>query len=459
MWRRLGCFAIGWWQSQVNRRILMALLTVTAVTLILHLTVALREITIAYHFGTGDSIDAFIVAFIVPSFAINIQIAAITAALMPVFVRIRDRNGEMAARRLAENALLAVCLMLIVTTAILAFAGAPIVRLIGSGFDAEKQALTLRLLQLLLPVILLQGVIRCLASFINAGRRFAVVAAAPMATPLLTIALLLTVPQAGVDLLVAGVVGGSVIELVILAIQAHRLAVPILPRWHGFDPPTRMVMGQYLPTMLAALTGGASMMVDQSMAAMLAPGSVASLNYGGKLIAAILTLTAGPLSAAILPYLSQLAAERDVTRLRQSLTGWIGLAVALALPVSAIMYVFSEPVIRLVFERGAFTGEDTVMVARIQACYALQIPFYLAGVLGARLLNAMSLNQVTALIGIMNLVTNIVFNLLFIRWFGLPGIALSTAAVYACSSIVVLWVARSCLNRMQFQPIGASHAP
>ena len=71
-----------------------------------------------------------------------------------------------------------------------------------------------------------------------------------------------------------------------------------------------------------------------------------------------------------------------------------------------------------------------------------------AGALGSRVLNALSLNRVTAVIGILNCITNLIFDYVFMMWLGLPGIALATSAVYFCSSLVILFVVQRRLAHM-----------
>lgn len=456
--RQLAAKVNDWRLTSTNKGILTALMTVGTMVVAIKAVTVVREMTVAHVFGTGDSLDAFLIAIIPAYFAINIQIAALSAALMPVFIRTRHHDGEVAARKLAENALALVALMLVVTTGVLFLLGDDLVRLLGSGFEATKRAEALYLFQLLLPLIALQGIIKCIGTFINAAGRFAVVAAAPIATPALTIGALLVYPHAEGELLVFGVVAGAAIELLVVLIFAQRLRVPLLPRWHGLDARTRQVLWQYLPTMLGALTGGAALMIDQGMAATLEPGSVASLSYGSKVVALALTLSASPISTAVLPYLSKLAAAGDAAQLRRSLIGWIAVILPLSLPITAVLYIFSEPIIRLFLERGAFDAEDTLMVAQLQAFYALQIPFYLVGVLAARVINAMSMNQITALVGVLNVLSNIIFNLLLMRWLGLPGIALATTIVYMLSMFVNLGVVFFLLRRFEVASSGVAHA-
>lgn len=425
-----------------------ALLTVGIATVGMKAAAIGRELTVAYQFGTGDALDAFIIAFLPASLAINVQIAAFSAALMPTFIRVGRDEGHAAARRVAESALLGAVIMLFGTSLLLLMLDERLVGLLTSGFTSEKRALAISLFQLVLPVILLQGLVKFYGTLINARHRFGLVAAVPMATPLLTMALLVAIGRPDPSLLVYGVVVGAALELALLLPLARRLDLLVLPRWHGLDTATRRVMTQYFPIMVGALTGGTALMIDQGMAAMLGPGSVATLSYGGKLIALLLAFTARPLSAAMLPFLADLAATNDAVRLRQTFYGWLGLLVTASLPIVAVLWLFSTPIVRLMLERGAFTAEDTAVVALVQALYALQIPFYLAGALGSRVLNALSLNQVTAVIGVLNCIANIVFDFVFMRWLGLPGIALATSAVYLCSSVLILAVVGRHLSGM-----------
>jgi putative peptidoglycan lipid II flippase len=437
-----------WRRTEINRGIMGALITVGVATVGLKFAALGRELAVAYRFGTSDALDAFIIAFLPASFAINVQIAAFAAALMPTFIRIGREDGQAAARRVAESTLLGAVVMLIGTSLLLLALDEWLIGLLTGGFSSEKRTLTIHLFHLLLPVILLQGLVKFYGTLINARRRFGLVAAVPMATPLLTMALLVAIGRPEPSLLVCGVVVGAAIELALLLPLARRLDLLIAPRWHGLDAATRRIMAQYFPIMVGALTGGTALMIDQGMAAMLGPGSVATLSYGGKLIALMLAFTARPLSAAILPFLADLAAANDGVRLRQTFYSWLGLLVTASLPIVAVLWLFSTPIVRLMFERGAFTAEDTAVVALIQGLYALQIPFYLAGALGSRVLNALSLNRVTAIIGMLNCATNIVFDYLFMQWLGLPGIALATSAVYLCSSVVILLVVRRHLSGM-----------
>jgi len=177
--------------------------------------------------------------------------------------------------------------------------------------------------------------------------------------------------------------------------------------------------------------------VDQSMAAMLEPGSVAALNYARKIVSVFIVIGATPLGTAALPYFSQMVANQDWSGCRHTLKVYARSVVLITVPITAGLVVFSHPLIRIVFQRGAFNAADTRVVSRVQALLSLQIPFYFLAQLGVRLISALKENWVLMLISGVNMVANIVFNLILMKYWGVAGIALSTSFVYivACGLI------------------------
>jgi putative peptidoglycan lipid II flippase len=104
--------------------------------------------------------------------------------------------------------------------------------------------------------------------------------------------------------------------------------------------------------------------------------------------------------------------------------------------------------IRIVFQRGAFTAADTTVVGHVQAFLSLQIPFYILGQLGVRLISALKRNSVLMVIAGVNLTLNVIFNLILMRYAGVAGIALSTSLVYLVSCVLVYASIFNSLSRL-----------
>jgi putative peptidoglycan lipid II flippase len=110
----------------------------------------------------------------------------------------------------------------------------------------------------------------------------------------------------------------------------------------------------------------------------------------------------------------------------------------LSIPITAILFLFSESIISVLFERGAFEAEDTRLVGQVQAYYVLQIPFYILGILTVRLISSLRSNHILMWGAGISLSLNIILNFVFMRWLGVSGIALSTACVYAVSFLFLI---------------------
>jgi putative peptidoglycan lipid II flippase len=199
----------------------------------------------------------------------------------------------------------------------------------------------------------------------------------------------------------------------------------------------------------ASFLGTSTSVVDQSMAAMLGPGAVSSLNYGNKVVALLVGVASLALSNAIFPRFSQLVVARDWAGARRTLRTFEALAFAGGAIAAAAFIVGSTPLVRLLFERGSFTRGDTAVVSRIQVCFLLQLPFNVAGMVAVRLLSALGKNQVLMVLGIVSVVVNVVGNLLFMRPLGVAGIALSTSVLFAVSCLLLVLSASRELRRRE----------
>jgi putative peptidoglycan lipid II flippase len=209
---------------------------------------------------------------------------------------------------------------------------------------------------------------------------------------------------------------------------------------------------QYAPVALASLLMSSSMVVDQSMAATLASGSVATLSYGNKMVSLLLGIVAASLSTVLFPRFSKLIAAGRWDELNHLLRTFGWLIFVLAIPGVVLLIAGSEPLVRLVFERGAFTPEDTVAAAEVQRWLAPQIPFYILVMVGSRLLSAFDAYQVTLRIGVLNLVLNVLGNYVFMSFFGVKGIAMSTSLVYVAATVATLVAIRFKLAERQGIP-------
>lgn len=418
-----------------NRKIFAAAVVVGVLAFAGKLAGMARELLIAALFGTGDAVDAYVLAYELPAYAINVVGGSFAAALIPAYVEVRNREGMAAARRVLGGVLLFSMALLVGASLLLALLGPALLGFVATGFGPAKLELTRDLLYLLLPSVVLSGLATLLTGVLSADEHFALGGISALAVAACSIGgLLLGAQRWGITALAVGLVVGFAAQLAILGWGVAAAGAAPLAGWREQAAAVRGVIGQYVPMVAGMLLISSSSLVDQAMAATLGGGSAAVFSYSGRVVAVVLSVGTMALGTAVLPYFSRMVAERDWAAIRHTVKTYTLLIVGVTAPLTLGLVIFSEPIVRLLFERGAFTAADTATVAPVQAMLALQIPFYSVGILYVRLISSLKANQILMYGTVISFALNIVLDYLFKEWLGVSGIALATTIVYIASA-------------------------
>ena len=419
--------------DSINRKIFRAAVIVGVLGILARIAGTGKELVVAHAFGRSDALDAFLIAYLMPAFAVNLLMGALGSALLPVLVETRQKQGAHAAEEFLSSTVCLSAVVLLIVAALLGLCAPLYLPLLGHGFPAAKLLLTRKLLYLLLPWVVFSGIATLLSYIMNAGEKFAAPAIVPLATTSAVILCIVLARWGGIFSLVIGTVIGGLLEAVVLLRFLATHEIHLRFRWSGFDPRVRKMLAQYAPMLAGSFLMGGTAVVDQAIAAMLPGGSVAALNYANKISGAIAVIGTTALSTAAFPYFSKMVAENDWHGCRHTLKRYVVLITAIAVPLTLLLIVFSKPIIRVLFQRGAFTSSDTELVSLVQACYCLQLPFYFLGSLLARFISSMRRNDLLMYASALNLGVNIVMDLVLMKVWGIAGIAVSTAIVYFVS--------------------------
>jgi len=310
---------------------------------------------------------------------------------------------------------------------------------IGSHFAAGKLDLSVRLFYWMLPTVVLTGIASNCTAVLNTRASFALPALATIATPAaIMICAPLLVGHMGIWALVCATLIGALVHVGWVASMMESHDYRFRMRWFGFSEPMREVVHQYGSVLLSSLVASSGLLVDQSMAAMLPAGSVSALAYAGRFVSVVLTLLAGAVSSAVVPYFSEMIAERDWESCRNILRTWGWLTLLVSTPVAAALIASAHLLIQVTFEHGAFGVADSAAVTPVLAMYALQIPFFVCSRVFYRFLVAMRRTDLIFYCGLLNLGLDVVLNLMLMRWLGLAGIALATS-LWTVSTLIFLW--------------------
>jgi putative peptidoglycan lipid II flippase len=423
-------------RASVTRSILGATVTIMALTAVVKIVSAGKEVVVAGFYGPSDALDAFLVALVLPTFAINIVSGSFHVSLIPTIVRVRERAGIAEAKRLLGSVMVCALLALVLVASVLAALGPYLLTFIASGFTGPKFALTLRLFYLILSVVVLVGVASIWAAVLNACRKFAIAAVVPIITPIaIVIAIGLgavcytgrfsTGRFSPIYLLAIATLAGAALEAVLLGSNLKRVGFSASIVWGGFTPSLVVIIRQSLPAIAGAVLFGGTGLVDQAFAASLPSGSVSIVAFGSKVVILAVGIAGMAAATAAFPHFSQMATKGDWIGIRHTLRVHTRIITVLSVAVTLIICAQSHYIVALLFQRGQFSASDTEIVGDFQFWLALQIPFCLLTILRVRLVSALQANHILLWSSALSLVTDICSNAVLVPRYGVIGIALS----------------------------------
>lgn len=440
-------------QVSLNQRIFVAAGSVAAAAAVVKIASTCKEFVIAGIYGRSDAMDAFLAAFLIPNLLINLIAESMNQALIPTLIRVRIHEGQERAHELFSNAMFSLAGQLVLVSLGMAALTRAIFPLIGSGFSAGKLDLSEHIFYGLLPVVVLTGIATSCTAVLNTLDRFAVPALSQIVLPVSMMggALLLN-GRFGIWALVYGMLfGASAHAALVLGMLIRR---GYRPRFEPLEnqEAAREVTRQYLPVLLSSVAASAGLLVDQAMAAMLPAGSVSALVFANRFVSVIVTLMAGAIASAITPYISGMIAQRDWDQCRRTLRTWSWGMAGISIPIAALLIAGAQPLVRLTLQHGAFGQEDTTIVRSVLAMYAIQIPFFVVSRVYYRFVIAMRRTDIVLYCGLLNLVLDVALNLVFMRWFGVAGIALATSC-WSAGTLLFLWYcAKRLLRKAEESP-------
>ncbi|MCL5026403.1 MAG: murein biosynthesis integral membrane protein MurJ [Chloroflexi bacterium] len=352
-----------------------------------------REQVIAYHFGNTAATSAFVAATTVPTMVYDLLIGgAISAALVPVFSE-HIAVGRDAELRQVAGTVMALVAVLLTGAALVLIALAPaVVGVLVPGLDPAVQEQAVGLTRLALPAVVFLGVSGVAAALLNARKTFTYPAfSGTMYNLGIIVAAVLFALSLGVTSLVVGVLIGAALHLG-LQLSGLRRGMPVLC-FNLRHPAVGRILRLYAPVALGLVVSQIGVVIDRNLASRTGDDSLAVLRFATTLVQFPVGMVVTATSTAILPTLSRQATLEPARRVadgraqvgavvpvdadadmagRYTRTLVMGLRVALLMiiPLMVMMIIEREALVRLVFQRGAFSAIGTQRTALAFLFYA-----------------------------------------------------------------------------------------
>ncbi|MDB5368672.1 MAG: mviN [Roseomonas sp.] len=430
-----------------------------------------RDMLIAATLGAGPVADAFFLALRLPNmFRRLFGEGAFNAAFVPAFTATLTLDGPAKARVLAAHmsTLMTLWLSLLVVVGMIFMPQIMTVLTPGLLDEPLRFGLVVELSRITFPYLLFICLTALVSGVLNAADKFALAAGAPLLFNLCAILSLFTLTPfvaTPAHALAWGTMASGVLQLavVVWACRKVGLGFPILsfPR---ITADARQVLRRMVPGVLGASVTQLNLAIDMFIASWLPAGAISYLNYADRLAQLPLGVVGAAMGTALLPVLSRqlrggkrLAAHRSMNRA-------IELSLALTLPAAIALIVTAQPIIAVLFQRGAFTADKVAETAPALAAYAFGLPAFVLIKSLAPGFFARGDTATPVKIGIVTVAINLSLNLLLTPTLQHVGIALATSlSSWANAGMLALvlarrgqWVADRKLRRNAWRLLGAA---
>jgi putative peptidoglycan lipid II flippase len=355
-------------------------LTVSVGTLASRLLGFARDAMIAALLGTGPVADAFLIAFQLVNVVRRLLTeGALNAALVPAWLRVRETGGAVAAAAFAGTVLGTVSATLFVAAASIGLLMPLVIAALAPGFAGQPTLLlAVNDARLMLPYLAFAGPATVMMALMSAQHQFALTAFSPLLFNLALISVMIALLGWRQDAddaatIIAATVGiAGLLQLLILLLRGGRGSVAT-PLRISLDADIRGFLGKAIPGMIAS-SGPQLLVVGGAIIASSSPSAVSWLYFANRLIELPLGIVGAAMGTVLVPELTRALRDDDRLAIAHAESRGLELALGLALPAMLGLIVLREPIVRMLFQHGAFTALDTAATAHALMWLALGLP-------------------------------------------------------------------------------------
>ncbi|MFN6962781.1 MAG: murein biosynthesis integral membrane protein MurJ [Pyrinomonadaceae bacterium] len=450
-----------------------------------------RETVFAYFFGAGFLYDAYVVAFRIPNVLRDLFAeGALSAAFVKVFTDYQINKSEKEAWHLASLVLNALAVVLSVICIVGILFSRQFIDLVADGFSPEKAALATTLTQIMFPFILLVALAAVAMGVLNTKGVFGIPASASTVFNIVSIVFGVALaywlsgggwersgdknalPSGAAQWAIIGMAIGTLIggaaQFVMQLPSLRKVGFRFQFALNFTDEGVRRVMALMTPAILGTSAVQINVLVNTYFVSQI-EGAQGWLSYAFRLMQFPIGLFGVAIGTASVPVLSRMASEGKIKDFRDTLSSSIGLVFLMTIPSAVGLIVLGEPIVRLIYERGAFTTAATAMTALALAGYSIGLAGYAAIKVLSPAFYALNDAKVPMVIAIASIFVNAVGSYFFRDWlshygvtpetphgYGHVGVALATSLVALVNFVALAIFMKRKIARLNGREIASS---
>ncbi|MGH2940654.1 MAG: murein biosynthesis integral membrane protein MurJ [Solirubrobacterales bacterium] len=401
-----------------------------------------REIVAAGYFGVKGPVSAFTIAFQVPNLVRALFAdAALQPAFVPVFTDLVGRRQFKEAFRLASTLLLLITMVLGALTAIFVLAAPVIIPIFAPGFEGHLLDLTVSLSRVLFPILILLGASGIVVGILNSYDRFGAFAISPFFWNV-TIILVLVVLEPlfseknRIYAYAIGILIGTAVQLAIPAWDLRNTPFHFTWRFEWRNPGVRRVLLLMLPVTISLGLINFNALINSFFGSLVSDEAPAAIDKAFRLYQLPQGIFSVAIATVLFPTLARFANKKEFVNLRATLANGMRQILFVLVPAAVVFLALSDPIIRLVYQRGEFGPAETTLVGTALFWFAFSLPTNGVYLLQTRTFFSLQRPWQATALAVIDLVVSAIAAFALYKPFGVGGIVAGTgigtsAAVFA----------------------------
>lgn len=396
-----------------------------------------REQAIAGHFGATGQTDAYLIGFTVPFLISGMLGAFVGNPFLPVFTQHLTEGNVKKAWEVANIVATFITIMGLLLAVAGFFSSEVLVGLLAPGFKGETFSQAVLCTRIIFPGIIFVFLSILAGAILNSFKNFSVPALVPLAQNSIIICCIFILARMGVISLAVGMLLGMICQFLIQFPSLYSKGMRFRPCFRFKDPEFLKVTRLALPVMAGSILGQFYLLVDQRLASGLTEGSIAALSFANNIRLLSQELFIAAVATVLFPTLSEKSAQRDREGLRETLMSGLRLAALVTVPSAVGVAVLRYPIVRMIYQRGAFDEAATAATASAVLCYSAGIIATGFNSLLICTFYGMQKTVTPVFIGAVKTTVNITLDYILVEPLAHAGLALANSAASLLSTILL----------------------
>ena len=402
----------------------VALMGVTFISKILGFA---RDVVLASSYGAGVVSDSYLMALNIPTVVFVMISTALATSFITMYTEINENKCKYESLKFTSNVISIVLLISLAIIALGIIFTEPLVKLFAMGFEGERLALTVSFTKVFMLGVGFVGITYIVKSYLEINNRFVVTGLMPLPYNILILISIIISVKYGTKVLAIGTLIALFSQLLVQLPFAFKEGFKYKPSIDLKDENLKKMALLIAPMLLGASVNQLNSLIDKNLASTLAAGSLSAMNYAYKLNIFVTGMFIASITSVVYPLFSRLTSSNNIEELKKAITTSINSVLLIIVPVSIGAFVLAEPIVQVLFERGEFSHDSTVITAGVLAAYAVGMLATGVRDVLVRVFYSLKDTKTPMRNSIICVGFNIVFNIILIKYFGVAGLALGSS--------------------------------